>query len=69
MSHLQRKSLMARHKNKLQEGRQRTFGHSLLSNSSVIPEKKNFEYFPPLGSMLNFALQRQTCLISNPHKR
>jgi hypothetical protein len=39
---------MTRLKKQIAEGHQRTFRHSLLSNSSVISEKKNFEYFPPI---------------------
>ena len=48
MSRLQRKSLMTRLKNKLQRAIKEHSG-SLLSNSSVIPEKKNFEYFLPIN--------------------
>ena len=48
MSHLQRKSLMAGYKKQIAEGHQRTFRHSLLSNSSVMPEKKNIEFVSPI---------------------
>jgi hypothetical protein len=39
---------MARYKKQIAEGHQRTFRHSLLSNRSVIPEKKNFEFVSPI---------------------